>query len=445
MRLTTKVYLATSLVATVGAAAIGSTAVLFSYENEVSRIRSTLVEDAALIDGTSMDALSDAITVGQSSTSPISIAYLDSSGRLGQIHDDGLKIKNAPTPAELKKATKAPLAIGDVLMSAVSLESGGYLIFEASIAQPNKDIRANLTRLAFIYMLTLASMILLVWLTLRRDLRSIRRINAAALRIANGELDAGLPEKKGNSEVEGLSRSLRKMVEKLSDALESEKASKKAIESFIGDASHELRTPLTVIRGYSELLANADKKTAVNASEKIVREVDKMTALVNDLLLLAKLGERRISEFTKVELDSLVQEAFADLQVLNPKRSITLKLDEVSIDTDSELINRFLGNVTSNIHRYVPADAEVRVSLTQTSNQVTLKIDDAGPGLPKEAYREGIRSFKRFDASRSKSAGGTGLGMSLMAGIAENLGGEVVLSKSKLGGLAITLKLPKNG
>ena len=444
MRLTTKVYLATSLVATLGAAAIGSTAVLFSYETEVSRTRSALVQDSALIDGTSIDALGDAITVGQSSASPISIAYLDSSDRLSQIHNDGLKIKRAPTSAQLKKATKAPVALGDVLMSSVSLDSGGYLIFEASIAQANKDFRANLTRLAFTYVLTLASMFLLVWLTLRRDLRSIRRINSAALRIASGDLTAGLPDKRGNSEVEALSRSLRKMVEKLSSAIEAEKASKKAIESFIGDASHELRTPLTVIRGYSELLATADKNSALNASEKIVREVDKMTSLVNDLLLLAKLGERRVSELTKVELDSLVQEAFADLQVLDPKRPISLKLAEVSIDTDSDLINRFLANVTSNIHRYVPANAEVKVSLSQTAGQVSLKIDDAGPGLPKEAYKEGIRSFKRFDASRSKSAGGTGLGMSLMAGIAENLGGEVVLSKSKLGGLAITLKLPKN-
>ena len=443
MRLTTKVYLATALVATVGAGAIGSTAVLFTYDTEISRIRNTLVQDSTLIDGTSMDALSDAITVGQASSSPVSIAYLDSSDRLSLIHDDGLKITKAPTPSQLERGVKAPIAIGERLMSAVALNTGGYLILEASTAQPNKDLRGNLTRLALIYVVTLASMILLVWLTLRRDLRSIRRINAAALRIASGDLAAGLPDKRGNSEIEGLSRSLRQMVGKLKAAIEAEKSSKQAIESFIGDASHELRTPLTVIRGYSELLPNADKKTASAASEKIIREVDKMTALVNDLLLLARLGERRTTELTRVELDSLVQEAFADLQVLNPKRPIALKLAEVTLQTDSELIVRFLSNVTSNINRYVPVNAEVRVSLSAVRDNVRLVIEDAGPGLPKSAYSEGIRSFKRFDASRSKSAGGTGLGMSLMAGIAENLGGEVVLSKSKLGGLAVTLKLPR--
>jgi two-component system OmpR family sensor kinase len=443
MRLTTKVYLATSLIATLGTGAIGSTAVLFSYENEVSRVKAALVNDAALIDGTSVDALSDAITVGQASASPISIAYQDSGKRLSQIHDDGLKINSAPSAANLKQAEKAPVAIGDILVSAVPLDTGGHLIMEASIAQANQDLRANVTRLAFSFALTLAAIYLLVWLTLRRDLRSIRRINAAALRIAEGDLEASLPDKRGNSEVEGLSRSLRKMVARLNSAIEVEKASKKAIESFIGDASHELRTPLTVIRGYSELLPDADKKTAKSASEKIIREVDKMTALVNDLLLLARLGERRTGELTKVELDSLVQEAFGDLQILDPKRPIDLKLAQVSIHTDSELVNRFLSNVTSNIHRYVPASAAVRVSLTESRDTVRLVIEDAGPGLPKAAYSEGIRSFKRFDSSRSRGSGGTGLGMSLMAGIAENLGGHVSLSKAKLGGLAVTLKLPR--
>lgn len=443
MRLTTKVYLATALIATAGAAAIGSTTLLFSYDAEVSRIRDTLTLDAALVEGSSIDALSDAITVGQGSASPVSIAYLDSGSRLSLIHDDGLKISKAPSAAQLEQASTNPIQIAETLVSAVPLTSGGYLIFEASTAQANADLRANLARLAFTYALTLAAMYLLVWLTLRRDLRSIRRINAAALKIADGDLDAGLPDKRGNSEVEGLSRSLRKMVARLRSAIEVEKASKEAIESFIGDASHELRTPLTVIRGYSELLPTADKKTAKSASEKIIREVDKMTALVNDLLLLAKLGERRTNEFSKVELDSLVQEAFADLQIIDPKRPIELKLSEVSLQTDYELVNRFLSNVTSNIHRYVPESAAVRVSLSAGRNSVQLAIEDAGPGLPKAAYSEGIRSFKRFDSSRSKGSGGTGLGMSLMVGIAENLGGEVALSKSKLGGLAVTLKLPR--
>jgi signal transduction histidine kinase len=328
------------------------------------------------------------------------------------------------------------------VISSIKLSYGGYLIFEASIKQANNDLRANLTRLITVYLATLASMVLLVWLTLRRDLRSIRRINSAALKIAKGDLDASLPEKRGNSEVEELSRSLRKMVKKLTRSIEIERESKAAVENFIGDASHELRTPLTVIRGYSELLPTANAELRKSASEKIIREVDKMTELVNDLLLLARLGETRKTEFTKVELDSLVHEAFGDLQVLDPARPIELKLAEVSLISDQELINRLLANITSNIHRYVPAGAKVKVTLKQLKSTVELSVEDAGPGLPKQAYREGIRSFKRFDKARDKTGGGTGLGMSIMAGIAENLGGSIKLKPSKLGGLAVVVELP---
>ena len=442
MRLTTKVYLATTLVATIGAGSIGASSTLLAYDSEVSRVAQTLKADVALIDATSIDALGDALTVGQSSPYPISIAYLDESDRLSQIHDDGIKITAAPTAGQIKQSLKKPTPIGDVMVSSIKLSTGGYLILESSIAHANQDWRANITRLVAIYLATLGSMLVLVWLTLRRDLRSIRRINAAALRIANGDLEASLPDKRGNSEIEELSRSLRRMVQQLNRAIDLERESKAAVESFIGDASHELRTPLTVIRGYSELMPTADSKMRKSASEKIVREVDKMSALVNDLLLLARLGEARKTEYSKVELDSLVHEAFADLAILDPHRTIDLALGEVSIESDGELITRLLNNVTSNIHRYVPANARVKVALTKKNGKATLKIEDAGPGLPKQAYREGIRSFKRFDKSRSKEAGGTGLGMSIMAGIAESLGGEIKLSQSKLGGLAVTLTLP---
>ena len=146
MRLTTKVYLATTLVATIGTGAIGSTSVLLSYENEIGRVSKTLTSDTALIDASSYEALSDAITVGQASPYPISIAYLDSSNRLSQIHDDGLTIKKAPDATTLKKSLSKPVTVGDVIVSSLELETGGYLVFESSIAQTNSDLRANVQR-----------------------------------------------------------------------------------------------------------------------------------------------------------------------------------------------------------------------------------------------------------------------------------------------------------
>jgi two-component system OmpR family sensor kinase len=157
---------------------------------------------------------------------------------------------------------------------------------------------------------------------------------------------------------------------------------------------------------------------------------------------LARLGEVGAADLQRVELDTLVREAFDDLLMLESKRSIKLTLAKTTTTTDSELVSKFLNNVTSNIRRYVPINAKVEVSLKKSGGKISLVIEDGGPGLPNGAYQKGIRGFNRFDTSRSKEAGGTGLGMSIMAAIAESLGGKVEVSKSSLGGLSVRLEIP---
>lgn len=444
MRLTTKVYLATALVATVGAASIGTSNIVLSYETKLSGIKAVMAENASMIDATSVDAISDAITIGEVSTLPMSINYVGPEGSLSLIHDDGPALTKDLDDKSLQRAMKAPIELGETLVSALELSNGGHLLFSSSIQEAQRERSDDINRTLILYLITLAGMVLLVWLTLRRDLRSIRRINAAALKIAEGDLTAELPDKRGNSEIEQLSRSLRGMVSKLQQALDAERARKSAMESFIGDASHELKTPLTVIRGYSELLTEADAELRKSASEKIVREVDKMTTLVNDLLLLARLGEKDQATKTPCNLTALVAEAAENLRFMNPDRKISLNLQEVELTTDSGLLERFLANAISNINRYVPVTAQAQFTLAKRGKVTTLTIEDAGPGLPTAAYRGGIRSFTRFDKSRSKDAGGSGLGMSIMAGIAENLGGAVKLSKSSLGGVSIKLTLSED-
>jgi signal transduction histidine kinase len=442
MKLTTKVYLATALVATLGAATLGSASIVLGYQGERNVISKSLKSDVAMVDPTNLDALDDALISAQSSQVPVSIAFIDAQRRLSVIASDGPKISESPTTAVLLASQSKAIEQGDRLISTLKLKQGGYLVFETSFASANTNLAKNVQGLVAIYLATLALMVGLVWLTLRRDLRSIKVINGAALRIAEGDLSSSIPDKIGNSEIAGLARSLRKMVSRLSDSLEIEKRGKAAMESFVADASHELRTPLTVIRGYSELLTQGDAALRKSASEKIIREVDKMNLLVGDLLLLARLGEVGAAQLQWVEFDTLVREAFDDLLVLDSKRSIKLTLSKTAIRTDPDLVSKFLNNVTSNIHRYVPVAAKVEVTLKKIGSQISLAIEDGGPGLPEVAYQKGIRSFKRFDSSRSKEAGGTGLGMSIMHAIGESLGGKVEVSKSKLGGLSVRLELP---
>jgi two-component system OmpR family sensor kinase len=446
MRLAVKVYLATSLVATLGTFAVGGSATYLAFEQERTALTDAINLDASEIDPNSIDALSDAIAVGIASDVPISIAYIDPSGLVSLIHNDGPNIVAKPSEQTLSAASTKVLELKGNLVRSLEMDNGGYLFMKASLKPAQSHLERNVWNLLAIYLGVLASMFLLVWLTLRRDLRSIRRINAAATLIAEGEIDAKLPNKTGNSEIEQLSRSLARMVGRLQEALESERQSKKAIETFIGDASHELRTPLTVIRGYSELLSSAESKDeafAKNALAKIVTEVDRMNRLVEDLLLLARMGQQQKLDLEPVEVHNLALEAVESLNILDPKRRVDHTLEQVTLHTDRDLLVQFLNNAISNIHRYVPLKAKASITLSATKKFVTLAIEDGGPGLPAGAYKAGIRSFERFDASRSRESGGSGLGMSIMAGIAQALGGEVRLSKSTLGGLCVTLKLPR--
>lgn len=446
MRLSLKVYLATSVIATLGTFAVGGSATYLAYEQERTTLADSINQDASEIDPNTIDALSDAIAVGIASDVPISIAYIDPSGLVSLIHNDGPNITTKPTEQTLVSSSSKVLEVKGNLVRSLAMDNGGYLFLKASLKPAQGNLQRSVWNLLAIYVGVLASMFLLVWLTLRRDLSSIRRINSAAVRIADGELEAKLPNKTGNSEVEQLARSLARMVNRLQDALASERQSKKAIETFIGDASHELRTPLTVIRGYSELLSNSDGKDrefSKSALQKIVSEVDRMNRLVEDLLLLARMGQQQKLDLEPVAIHDLALEAAESLNVLDPSRRVEHELDQVTLDTDRDLLTQFFNNAISNIHRYVPAKAKASIAVKATKKFVAITVEDAGAGLPDGAYKAGIRSFERFDESRSRESGGSGLGMSIMSGIASTLGGEIKLSKSKLGGLCITLKLPR--
>ena len=443
MKLSTKVYLATFIVATLGVGTVGASSVLVAYQSETSVASQEMLSDIALVDASSYDALSEALDIGQTSSTPISIAYLDNDKRVSLIHDDGPKLSYAPTDAELKAAAKKPIESNGSLISALKLRHGGHLVFLISIEPAKQHLQDNVARLLAIYLATVVAMFGLIWLTLRRDLLSIRRLRMTALEIAEGELDAVIPAKQGNSEIEELARSLGRMVDRLRKAIATEKQAKESIETFIGDASHELRTPLTVIRGYSELLTEPSFTGHAVAGQKIIREVDKMTSLVRDLLLLARLEETE-PDLAPCDFLDLVTEAIENQRILEPKRQISAKLAPVVANSDRALIERFLANVFSNIARYVPENAPVEVALKARGRKLSLIVEDSGPGLPDSAYKQGIQSFKRFDASRSKESGGTGLGMSIMSSIAESLGGKVTLSKSRLGGLKVCLELPIN-
>jgi signal transduction histidine kinase len=218
------------------------------------------------------------------------------------------------------------------------------------------------------------------------------------------------------------------------------------MQKFLGDASHELRTPLTVIKGYNEMLSKGQFTQASDQARAFARvgsEIERMESLIHDLLLLAELGASRPVDFAQIDFDELVQAHVSDFQVLNKKRRVTTSIPtDCYVNGSREHLNRLIQNCLSNIVRHTPEDASVAVTLRTIGKRAELTIEDGGPGLPESAYRSEIKAMNRFDPSRSRESGGSGLGLSIIAAIIQEHNGELELRKSALGGLAITMRIP---
>lgn len=218
------------------------------------------------------------------------------------------------------------------------------------------------------------------------------------------------------------------------------------MQAFLGDASHELRTPLTVIKGYVEMLSKGQMNEAGDkerAFSRVNSEIGRMEALIYDLLLLAELGESAQRDSETINLSEIVKSFGEDFLTLNPSRKVRIDVEgEIQINGVLDYLSRFIQNALNNISRHTNNSAEVCISLKKVGKRAILTIEDGGTGLPESAYREKIQSLNRFDKSRSRESGGSGLGMSIMAAVIAKSNGELSLRKSELGGLAVVADIP---
>jgi two-component system OmpR family sensor kinase len=289
-------------------------------------------------------------------------------------------------------------------------------------------------------------------LLVRRQLRPLREVAATAhavseLPLASGAitLDARVPDHLTDelTEVGQVGAALNAMLDHVGSSLEARHRSEQQVRQFVADASHELRTPLTTIAGYTELARSRpdDKVAADTALAKVEEESARMTALVEDLLLLARLDSGRPLASDPVDLTRLLVEAVSDARVLAPDHQWRLSLPEESVEVvgDAQRLHQVVTNLLANARTYTPAGTTVTVS----AHPHGCAVHDDGPGFPVDLVPHAFERFARGDLARTRAGadGGHGLGLALVEAIVTAHGGRVSL-RSEQGDTTITVDLP---
>jgi signal transduction histidine kinase len=388
-------------------------------------------------------ALSDALNVVQENSYNLTLDVVDPSDAVVQVNSPAfVALKRKPTLTNVH-ATLDKVGVQANLpgfrIRSIYVGGGDYLVVAGStsaISQQGRRLAFDVALIGFIVALV---MLVLARLVMRKDLRTMAHLIGFASEVARGNERGEIPPSAGSRDVRELQAALATMVVALHERIAIEERSVEAMQQFVGDASHELRTPLTVIKGYNELLTNPsiNDEQRARAVERVRREIDRMDLLVADLLLSAEVREAPQHLNNRVALSDLVASRVEEFRSDHPEREVSDHLaSALTVRGREDLLDRLLVNSFSNIVRHTPKDAAVRVTLRRDASHAILSVEDAGGGLPEYGVRP--QRFRRFDQSRSRETGGSGLGMSIMADIAEGLGGSLTTSKSSLGGLALT-------
>ncbi len=247
-----------------------------------------------------------------------------------------------------------------------------------------------------------------------------------------------------HSEVGQVGAALNRLLGHVEHAFDARHRSEQQVRQFVADASHELRTPLTTIRGYAELswrVTPADPQQLALAIAKV--EADRMTSLVDDLLLLARLDAGRPLDLAPVDMTRLVIEAVGDGRLLDQEHRWVLDLpgSPVVVVGDEQRLHQVVTNLLNNARRHTPAGTTVTVGLTSQQGGARLAVHDDGPGISDPPVDKVFERFTRGDSSRTRASGGAGLGLSLVHAIVTAHGG-IVSVRSRPGDTAFEIRLP---
>jgi two-component system OmpR family sensor kinase len=266
----------------------------------------------------------------------------------------------------------------------------------------------------------------------------LRRMARVAMRVDAGDLGPRMDVAARHDEVRVLAEAFDHMLDRLEDAFDRQTA-------FVADASHELRTPLTVIRGQLEVLALADRPDAaeVRRVEKLVAlEVERMSRLVEDMLLLAQAGEDGFLRPVVIELRPFLTDLVRGLADAGPRRLELGAMPEVLIEADEGRLAQALRNLLRNAIAHATENGVVELRVEADGGRLRFVVDDDGPGIPVDQRAAVFDRFHRLDGGRSRDAGGAGLGLAIVHAIASAHDGRVWAEAAPGGGARMVLEIP---
>ena len=323
---------------------------------------------------------------------------------------------------------------------------GQYVVF----AIPLTPVESTLSQLLLLETLiglgVLAATALLALVIIRISLYPLQKMGAVAADIAAGDLARRVEPATAKTEIGRLGLALNGMLSQIEAAFAERTQSNTRLRRFIADASHELRTPLTSIRGYSEMLRRGAGESPIDAElarRRIEEESVRMSTLVDDMLLIARLDQGRPLERQPVDLQAIAADAADDAKAVAPQREITLTAPSpVMVEGDDLRLRQVVGNLVRNALVHTPQQTAIEIGVSTENGTGRMSVIDHGPGLEPNEMARIFEPFYRADPSRSRDSGGAGLGLSIVSAVVSAHGGKVNVKETSGGGVTFEVDLP---
>ncbi len=331
---------------------------------------------------------------------------------------------------------------GELRMLAVSRpEGGGAIALGLSLDSVDRVSSRLRTFLGLAGAAILLVTGLLCWWVWRLGLRPIRRMTETADSITRGDRSLRVDGPTASTEAGRLAMALNTM-------LDERQRIEDQLRQFVGDASHELRTPLTSIRGYVDLYRRGgldEPAKLADAMRRVGQESARMTELVDDLLLLARLDQGRPLAADRVDLGVVLRDAATDAGAIAPDRQVSVDVTEPIVVTGDEArLRQVVAALVSNSLSYTDGPIVLR-TLAATNGQVRFEVVDDGPGIPAEFAGHAFERFRRGDSTRSRARGGAGLGLAIVSSVVAAHHGSVKLFTDPASGTVVRVCLPAAG